>query len=475
MSRELRRLERARIKRDKLVTPKNLELLELIKRSEAKTSTQPPQPEQEEEIEPDCKTNEHLIADELVVGDGQGDVLFKESEFSGEFNFRDSILDQLDRYWVYLERMKKHDADSYELYKQVGATLVPYATTGINHDLHDYEGMSRMTAEEIKEYKAEIQIPPWFRTHRPAFGCIAVGTDPLHEQHEKDSPKSTLWTPKFMYFVRYEHAPPELQPKRGGDVYKMTVWWDRPEDKKQMKWGRPSEFGVFISNDGESLQVLRQLETKLIPARHKTGHDHTGSLRGRMFDIPQRAWRIPDDYETWARQYGLTAQVHLAHLFCFLLEKYERSNYSMARVTVHKDDLTAVFGIDPRRMAYFFRDRDIVVHNGTRERILHFVRPHMRHDGSAVKAHFRGAREFNWAGYRVRVTIPGLDHELLPEFDLGVSDSYWMEKGEKCYDTKEIGKALTRHLDSKMPLVQALSEMEGKPMTIRSRLSRSRQ
>jgi len=466
MRRDLRKLERARVRRDKLVTPKNLELLDQIKRPERETPAKPPpQPspkEAEEEEEPDYKTNEYLIADELVVGDGQGDVLFKESEFRGEFNFRDSILEQLDRYWVYLERMKKHDASAYEFYKQIGATLVPYSATGINSTLHDYHD-GKMSAEELRTYKAEIEIPAWFKQHRPAFGCIATGTDPLHEQHERESPdRGTWWTPKFMYFIKYERPPPELQPKRGGDIYKMTVWWDRPEDKKQMKWGRPSDFGIFISDDGESIQLLRMLETKLLPARHKTGHDKNGNpLRGHMFDIPQRAWRIPDDYEIWAHQHGLTAQIHLVHMFCNLVRQYERSNWSMARVSVHKGDLTAVFGISPRRTAYFFRDRDVVVHDGARERILHYVRPHERHDGSVVKGHFRGAREFDWAGYRVHVTIPGRDHYFIPEINMpGVSDSYWTTKGDKFIDSKEIATALARHVEGGVPLRRALKEMK---------------
>ena len=62
------------------------------------------------------------------------EVLVEESELYGEFNFRDTILGQLDRYWVYLERMRKHDPDSYGFYKQLGATLVPHAMHGCYQD-----------------------------------------------------------------------------------------------------------------------------------------------------------------------------------------------------------------------------------------------------------------------------------------------------------------------------------------------------
>jgi len=62
--------------------------------------------------------------------EGQEKVLYEESEFYGEFNFRDTILDQLERYFVYLHRMKKHDPDAYGFYKQVGATIIPYLAVG---------------------------------------------------------------------------------------------------------------------------------------------------------------------------------------------------------------------------------------------------------------------------------------------------------------------------------------------------------
>jgi hypothetical protein len=114
----------------------------------------------------------------------------------------------------------------------------------------------------------------------------------------------------------------------------------------------------------------------------------------------------------------------------------------MARVAVSKGDLTASFGINPRRLAYFFRDRDVVVTvSGQRKRILHYVRPHIREDGRAVKAHFRGAHSFKWAGYDVYVTIPGRDHFLLPEFNLGMADSFWLKKDEGM-DEEEMGRRL---------------------------------
>ena len=46
----------------------------------------------------------------------------------GEFYFRHTILDQLDRYFVILKRMKSGDKEAYDLYSQLGAYILPERT-----------------------------------------------------------------------------------------------------------------------------------------------------------------------------------------------------------------------------------------------------------------------------------------------------------------------------------------------------------
>lgn len=433
VSSERRRLERARIKRDKLVTPNNLELLETIKPRAPRVKA----PSKPINIVEDSPDEGRLIVGELVEGDGQGNVLFEESEFKGEFNFRDSILEQLDRYWVYIERMKKYDPDAYDLYTQIGGIMAPYCSIGANFDRR--LTVDKMTEEEIEKHKKATVLTPWFKKHRPTFGCITFGANPLDEEIE-DKTKNKKQYPKFIYFTKYRQPPPELQPMLGGDIYKLTIWWDRQHDKK-LKWGRPTDCGIFVSQDGNTIKLLRQIDTKKIWIRRKHGH-----YRGKMFSIPQRAWHIPDIYKDWAADHGITADLHLTHLFTDTVKRYEQSCGINAQITIHKDNLTAIFGIDPRRTAYFFRDRDVVVNDGSRQRILHSVREHTRHDGTPVKSHYRGAREFTWAGYKVLITIPGLHHIPLGEFNLGATDSFWFKKGDKYKTEKEIGEALSRHI-----------------------------
>jgi hypothetical protein len=164
--------------------------------------------------------------------------------------------------------------------------------------------------------------------------------------------------------------------------------------------------------------------------------------------IPKRSWHIPTEYEHWARNWGLDPQLHLSALFCSLARRWEGTVASSARVTVEKNDLTAVFGISPRRLPYFFRDRDFqLTEHGTRKRIFHYTAAYVRpSDGVAVKGYFSGVREFMWAGMKVLITVPGLHHISLDKFNIGVSDAFWHEKNEKVISEPEIGRAFAKHI-----------------------------
>jgi hypothetical protein len=435
---ERRVLERRRRKHDKFVTPKG---------------APPAKPKREtQEIKPRLKKVELIVPDQPGVEDAEflivdthhenraENVLYKEAELYGEFNFRDTILQQLDRYFVYIDRMKKHDAETYGFYRQVGATLLPYMSTMA----WDREGTSKHDPENVTRV---TELSGWFNQTRPAFGCYVYGADPETERFEKASKSNghEQWVPKFMYFRKYKMPPPEIQMMAGGDVYAMTVYWDRPWEKK-MKYGVPQEFGIFVSRDGKEVVALRSCETKWVPIRAKVNGAH--GRRGKTFSIPKRAWRIPGEFDTWAKEHGDTAQHYLTELFKEAVRHSEQAQYSMIRVMAEKSGTAAVFSVNAHRTAYFFQDRDYhLTEAGVRKRIFHFVRPHVRSDGVAVKAHFRGEREFNWAGYKITITVPGRDHFIVDEFNVGASDEYWLDKNAKYLTMPQVGKKLRGWMD----------------------------
>lgn len=418
-----RQFERARRKLDKFVTPSGPMPTPVV-RTPRKTNT-PPKPSKPKPPTP------QLVGkpEKLIVED---DILYEIEEFYGQFNFRDTILDQLDRYFFYIERMKKSDKDAFALYHQVGGSILPYTSTWIDFGNDD-------DPVDIEKIKSQTVVPLWFHHQRPGFGCIAWGTDPRTEEYEKRKRdgKKRIIIPRFFYFRKFNKPSPCVQMvKDDGDIYCATVWWD--EGKKG--YGVPQEFYVFISADGKNIEVLRILSTEMKEIYSKRKHE--------WFDIPQRQWRIPNEYENWARTNGMTADMHLAHVFCTIMTRHEYAQSAMARIAVKKGDLTAIFCISPRRMAYFFQDRDITLtKNGAKQRVFHLVKPYSYTSKTGkevnIKMHFRGLRNFTWAGYNVSVTVPGLDHLLLDELNIPVSDEHWISKGEAIIEPEVLGKIVS--------------------------------
>lgn len=429
-NRHMRRTwDRARRKQDKFVTPKGPKPTPIPRVGHNRPPAKPIAP---------------AIADEnFDIIQGNDGMLYAESELYGVYNFRDTILDQLDRYWVYLRRMRLKDPQAYGLYKQIGATVVPL----MSWIMQDGINAGPETEEEKRE---QLQpLSPWWRQNRPAFGCVCYGMSSIIEREEMLEPtvphkKGQLrWVPKFLYFTKYKNPPPHVQQISGGDVYILTVWWDRPFDPaaKKLKGGIPQDFAVFISYDGDDVHVLpmRKLEFIPIPS-HKNGLD--------KFDIPRRSWGLPRDYVDWAKGHNHTPQYFLTRLFLEAAHAVERAQYSMLRVAVTNKDLTAVFGVEVKRVPYFFQDRDIVLNErGIKKRIFHIVRAHVRKDGTPVPFHFRGMREFDWADYHVKITVPGRDHFMMSDFNVGAVDGYWMRKKDGL-DQPQLGKRLVDSINS---------------------------
>ena len=428
-----RKYERERRKFDQWVEPQGERPLR--KRAAKRVPKEVPQVLPPQGVEGQVKADPICVAEHH--SDRQTKVLYEMREICGEFSFRDTILAQLDRYFVYLDRMQKRDPDAFGFYKEVGASLLPYVATP---DL--WACNSRNYSPDRDEYDDPRyrELSQWFLKTRPGFACIAYGTSPEAERIEREGDaahrkeKVTLWIPRFLYFIKYERPPWTLEACSGGDVYKMTIWWDRPDQRATRKHGVPQDYGVFVGRNGE-LRALKRLDTRFRKVVSKrNGLD--------AFEIPQRAWSIPDDLEVWARYHGTTAQIMLTEMFCKLAHQIERTFAAKARVSIEKDGRHAMFAIDIGRMPYFFKDRDYDLSaQGHQRPIYHEFR---KKDGSIGH---RGLKDFTWAGYNVHITLPDVDR--LEEYDVGAWDSAQLTSEEirKTIPHGEAGRLLREHLD----------------------------
>jgi hypothetical protein len=134
----------------------------------------------------------------------------------------------------------------------------------------------------------------------------------------------------------------------------------------------------------------------------------------------------------------------------------------MVKVLVtNASGLVASFGVNAKRLPYFFRDRDYeLTDTMARKRIFHIVKAHQRSDGSSVKLHFRGERRFTWAGYDVEIVIPGKHRLDLFRFDVGMDDADRFKSNKGLIGSKIIGKWLSSPLNQRGIPVTTIKEFQ---------------
>jgi hypothetical protein len=369
----------------------------------------------------------------------------------GQYYFRDAILDQLATYFVYLKRMKKKDFDAYELHRKLGIHIMPRSAV--------------QSFDKWRKDQGEDELSAWWKSNRPAFGAVSYGLDAgsieeeslwvadlSPEQWQQGKLKHAdvklfagqdrmatitkgpgfelpdghkynvgmIWVPKFLYFNKWSRVPSNIEKVVDGDVYTMTIYWDRVSGHsrgyhKRHKSGHPQEYAVCVERGTGKVRILRTLISETIKIASK-------KEVGGSFKIPHRHWAYATEYVSGAcGRTDMSPEDYLRRCFMEAALMYESASLgSMVRITATKGRLTAAFGVDVKRMSYFFKDRDVVLNSkGSTARIFHIVRPHVRSNGKAVPMHFRGLREFEWAGHKIAITVPGRDHFPLAEFDVG--------------------------------------------------------
>lgn len=147
---------------------------------------------------------------------------------------------------------------------------------------------------------------------------------------------------------------------------------------------------------------LRSVSHRIVHRRRQGG--------SRAHTMHQRQWMLPAAFqrdETSVLSQDDRTRFLLCEFRQLLLWWTGRSE--MWSVGLRKGDHRVTFSIDQKHTAAFFADRGRQVsERGHSRKIIHYVAEHQRANGSKVRAHVRGLREFDWRGYHCFVTAPKL-------------------------------------------------------------------
>jgi hypothetical protein len=295
------------------------------------------------------------------------------------------VLEQLGRYQVYAERLRKWDPESYRMFRRIGMYVLP-------------DGME---AERGK-------LEPAVLRNLPGFGAISM--DLRRDRADDQIPA------RFIYFRKLDKPGHDIERRGAGATYRCHVYWDDTEDKvlnQHRGYGVGQDYAVHVAPDG-TVHALRMLQSKTQTIRHKHGR-----YRGHQSTVVHQRWDLPDLDPVK----GLARADSIVMSFCLTMNFWAQSaQSSMIRVTATKGGLVMPFVVDVLQTPGFFSDREPVIIDGKKRRIFHIVRAHVRHTKRGavpIRTHFAGLRRFTWNGYDIAITVPGRDHRDLAEMNVG--------------------------------------------------------
>lgn len=316
----------------------------------------------------------------------------------GAFYHLGDILDQLPDLFNAIRQMRSVDRSAYDFHRQVGARIAADTTIMSGNMGRDF--LNKM----------------------PAAGMVAF-------PRKFDGPETI--TPSLQYFEKRARIIPKVECARAGEVvYKYVA--------------------VFLASSGGNVSAF--------PIRAHLAITHDGDVRILRERESQSDWKVPPRLSGWYndRKWRGDTDARNVHQFvatCFALcVNCWRSTLDEYQVrTTTAAGISAAFSVSIGRTPYFFKDRQTAAaSDGKRKRIFHQVAEHERRmsDGSTrtIKSHFRGERQFDWHGYRINISVPGVHHAPIQDFG---AETYGMETDDIPNDMiglDEAGAAIAEHM-----------------------------
>lgn len=309
------------------------------------------------------------------------------------------LLDDLDNYMTIMHQLKVVDRDAYDLFSQIGAAVGGADLSLLSPDHYG------LTDDFLRQ--------------PPSFGFLYLS----HGDDENCVP--AIYFSKFRWRSCVEPF--------DGPIYELCVYINNRKKLRGIYWCH-----VGIANDGK-IKLLKERIQKTVRLPKNKG------------SFVRTEWSIPTWIELFCKD-GRWDNPDQWAAGAFTLAANHTVNYRDGfRVSVSNGRVRGAFRIDLLRTPYFFRDRDLTVtQNGHRRKIFHIVRTHSRNVNGKerfVKSHFRGERRFQWNGFNVLITMPGLHHAEISDFTCGLLDSDDV-KGRGLVGIREAGKIFRESMEA---------------------------
>lgn len=235
--------------------------------------------------------------------------------------------------------------------------------------------------------------------------------------------------PRFAYLIKGVKLPENVEVTRG-TPFQFGVCYElqRTENGKPMS---PKVFWAWcwmVVTPDRLIRIPHEKRRVSVNIQHRhaqSGYKNRSGARSSTAHLSH--WVLPSMVVAEMGQDQAAYEQMMTCSFRQLMVWWHKRQQQWS-VGVRKDGNRATFSIAPEHTSAYFADRDTVVNvEGKPKKIIHFVREHERINGSNVKAHVRGLREFDWKGYHCAVTAPQLNGALTTNYP---SDPVLVERSE---------------------------------------------
>ena len=212
--------------------------------------------------------------------------------------------------------------------------------------------------------------------------------------------------PRFAFAIREPRLPPSVEQFRG-KVYRFGYAVALPHKQGDLT-SAPHSFWIWawivVREDGSIVAP-----SELRPVVHQIHHRRVMSAyRGNRSTYTSRSWHRPTMMHGDDMRPDDEMENYLLNVFRQLMLWWVSRDQRWS-VGVRKGGNRITFSIDPEHTAAYFADRNkTIAVDGRSKKIIHFVKEHTRSNGSVVRAHIRGEREFVWRDAKCAVTAPNL-------------------------------------------------------------------